>query len=60
MVPSFSFNWFLSMRVCSSAGRATVSKAVGRGFKSLRTRPEKENGEKKGLHYECRRKIHGH
>jgi len=24
--------------VCSSAGRATISKVVGRGFKSLRTR----------------------
>ena len=27
-------------RVCSSAGRAAVSKAAGRGFESLRTRPE--------------------
>lgn len=26
------------MRVCSSAGRAAVSKAAGRGFESLRTR----------------------
>ena len=25
-------------RVCSSAGRAAVSKAAGRGFESLRTR----------------------
>ncbi len=26
--------------VCSSAGRAAVSKAAGRGFESLRTRSE--------------------
>jgi predicted thioesterase len=28
----------LSRRVCSSAGRAAISKVAGRGFESLRTR----------------------
>lgn len=33
-----TFFILLDRRVCSSAGRAAVSKAVGRGFESLRTR----------------------
>lgn len=31
-------NHWQALGVCSSAGRAAVSKAAGRGFESLRTR----------------------
>ena len=44
MRPEFdSLETLIRLWVCSSVGRAAVSKAAGRGFESLRTRLDTES-----------------